>query len=136
MSYETYEVLFYDDGTKCWYLNGKRHRIDGPAIEFANDGKEWFVDGKRHRIDGPAVERADGAKYWYIDGKQHRIDGPAIEHANGDKEWWLNGINMTKEESGKRINQQQLSDPGVKDKNWESKIKISRFSDLDLREPH
>ena len=31
-----YQVKVYSDGTQEWFLNGKRHRIDGPAIVF-----EW-----------------------------------------------------------------------------------------------
>ena len=53
--------------------------------------KIWFVDGKVHRIDGPAIEYLDGSKSWYVDGKLHRIDGPAIEYANGKKEWFIFG---------------------------------------------
>jgi len=30
---------------KAWYLNGKRHRIDGPAIEYVDGSKEWWVNG-------------------------------------------------------------------------------------------
>ena len=33
-----YTVNVYPNGFKCWYLNGKRHREDGPAIE----GKRWL----------------------------------------------------------------------------------------------
>jgi hypothetical protein len=50
------------------------------------------VNGFRHRLDGPAVEWADGTKGWYVNGLRHRLDGPAIEWADGDKEWWVNGI--------------------------------------------
>ena len=28
-----YTVKVFGNGDKCWYLNGKRHREDGPAIE-------------------------------------------------------------------------------------------------------
>jgi len=59
-----------DDGNKRWYLNGKIHREDGPAIEYANGTKEWYLNDKRHREDGPAVERADGSKFWYLNGKE------------------------------------------------------------------
>ena len=38
-------------GTKTWFLNGKRHRVDGPAIEWANGTKEWFLNGQLHRVD-------------------------------------------------------------------------------------
>ena len=80
----------YPDGTKEWYLNGKRHREDGPAVERPSGDKEWWLNGKRHREDGPAIEWANGDKYWYLNDKIHREDGPAIEWPNGHKEWWLN----------------------------------------------
>ena len=61
-----------------YQLNGKLHREDGPAIEYADGTKCWYVDGKRHRTDGPAIEWANGHKEWYIDGKCHRLDGPSV----------------------------------------------------------
>ena len=57
-------------GTKHWYLNGKFHREDGPAAEYADGTKYWCLNGKRHRVDGPAVEYANGDKYWCLNGKQ------------------------------------------------------------------
>ena len=33
-----------------WLLNGKLHREDGPAIEYANGTKEWYVDGKKIEV--------------------------------------------------------------------------------------
>ena len=30
-------------GTKAWYLNGELHRLDGPAVEFANGDKWWYL---------------------------------------------------------------------------------------------
>ena len=33
-------------GTKEWLLNGKLHRTDGPAIEWANGNKSWYLNGK------------------------------------------------------------------------------------------
>ena len=65
-----YTVKVYDDGTKWWYLDGKRHRTDGPAIEYSDGTKWWYLDGKRHRTDGPAVEYRDGAKEWYLNGEE------------------------------------------------------------------
>ena len=51
-----------------------------PTMEEGADGdKSWYLNGKRHREDGPAIEDADGDKFWYLNGKQHREDGPAIE---------------------------------------------------------
>jgi len=33
------------DGTKRWKLNGKRHREDGPAVEFTGGYKAWYLHG-------------------------------------------------------------------------------------------
>jgi len=65
-----YTVKVFDDGDKHWYLNDKRHREDGPAIEWSDGSKFWYLNDKRHREDGPAVERADGTNYWYLNDKQ------------------------------------------------------------------
>jgi len=117
----TYEVETDDGGSKSWWLNGERHRVDGPAIEWSDGSKEWFLNGKchrvdgpavkwdygskfwylngkRHRVDGPAIERADGSKGWFLNGKKHRVDGPAAEYENGIKEWYLNGEQLSEEE--------------------------------------
>ena len=58
------------DGSKHWYLNGKWHREDGPAIEDANGSKFWYLNGELHREDGPAIEDADGIKCWYLNGNR------------------------------------------------------------------
>ena len=35
------------DGTRMWYRQGLLHRTDGPAIEWASDGKkQWFLMDK------------------------------------------------------------------------------------------
>ena len=57
-------------GSKHWCVNGKLHREDGPAIEYANGIKEWYVNGLLHRKDGPAIEEKDGTKEWYVNGKK------------------------------------------------------------------
>jgi hypothetical protein len=31
---------------KRWYCNGKRHRLDGPAVVWPNGVVAWFIDGK------------------------------------------------------------------------------------------
>jgi hypothetical protein len=96
------------NGTKLWKLDGKYHRDDGPAIEWANGGKSWYQHGKYHRDDGPAID-VNGDKSWYQHGKRHRDDGPAIIYANGDKYWyqhdhalsfdeWLDEVDMSNED--------------------------------------
>jgi hypothetical protein len=74
-----------------WQQNDQRHRIDGPAVEWANGDKEWWQNGQRHRTDGPATEYVDGRKEWWQNGQLHRTDGPAIEWADGDRAWYLHG---------------------------------------------
>ena len=65
-----YTVKVYSDGYKAWYLNGKFHREDGPAVEHSNGSKYWWLNGERHREDGPAVELNNGTKSWYLNGKE------------------------------------------------------------------
>ena len=81
-----YKVKVYPSGIKEWYLNGKLHREDGPAIEYSDGGKEWYLNGKRHREDGPAIE-------WYY----------------GDKEWWINGKELTEQEFNNRTQTKELT---------------------------
>jgi hypothetical protein len=80
-NYIKYEVKVYTNGNKFWYLNGKWHREDGPAIEWAN-----------------------GDEFWYLNDKLHREDGPAIDHSNGDTYWFLNGEDLSEEEHKEAMN--------------------------------
>jgi hypothetical protein len=73
-----YTVKVYADGSKEWWLNGKRHREDGPAVEHADGYKSWWLKGKRHREDGPAVEYADGDKYMTEEGHKAAMN-PTVE---------------------------------------------------------
>ena len=64
-------------------------------VDDYESGKFYYKDRgktKRHRLDGPAVEWADGSKAWFVDGKLHRLDGPAYEYADGGKVWWVDGV--------------------------------------------
>lgn len=107
-------MVISDDGTRRWYRDGRLHRVDGAAIEWATGYGDWYYDGVRHRADGPAIEtatysgwflngvrhRVDGpaiiekvSSYhvWYFDGKKHRDDGPAIEFSDGSRRWYYHG---------------------------------------------
>lgn len=70
-----------ENGTKMWMCDGKRHREDGPAIEFPGGGKHWFSNGKRHRVGGPAIEHPCGKN-----------------ECCGKKEWWEDGVFQYSEE--------------------------------------
>ena len=66
---------------------------------LTKDGtREWRLDGKLHRIDGPALIRLDGCKGWYFMGELHREDGPAIYGPNIIGEYYLEGQELSKEE--------------------------------------
>ena len=72
--------------------------------------KSWYVNGKLHRENGPAMERANGDKSWFVNGKLHREDGPACEYANGDKRWYVNGVQLTKKEFNERNKKPSCTD--------------------------
>jgi hypothetical protein len=101
---KTHTVKVDTTGTKRWYFNGKLHREDGPAIEWADGDKEWYINGNRHREDGPAIEWRDGQREWCINGELHREDGPAVESADGSKYWYINGKKLTQKQFNQRIN--------------------------------
>lgn len=64
-----------------WYLNGKRHREDGPAnIMWQTETgfksyEAWYLNGEQHRVDGPAENvwslqtRKKIVETWYLNGK-------------------------------------------------------------------
>jgi hypothetical protein len=74
------------------------------VAEHAEGDKRWFLGGKLHREDGPAIEWDNGDNSYYINDKLHREDGPAIECVDGDKQWYLNGEELTEAEFNARQN--------------------------------
>jgi len=57
-----------ENGTQEWRVNGRLHRLDGPACIRADGIQQWLVNDQLHRTDGPAVIRADGTQQWCVDG--------------------------------------------------------------------
>jgi hypothetical protein len=71
---------------QCWYINGKKHREDGPAVVkhlrptwYATDlvpmVEEWWLNDQLHKDDGPAIiKRGDqltgrhDIEYYYLHG--------------------------------------------------------------------
>ena len=51
---------------KDWFQYGIRDEF--PAIEYANGDKEYWILGKRHRENGPAVIYGK-KQYWYTHGE-------------------------------------------------------------------
>lgn len=69
----------------------------------------WYLNGKLHRENGPAIERSDGLRQWFQHGTLHREDGPAVE-IEGSKEWWLNDEKLTEEEFKHWIEKKTLNE--------------------------
>jgi len=42
-----------EDGTERWYLNGVRHRLEGPAVIHPNGHEEWWAFGQHLEPPGP-----------------------------------------------------------------------------------
>ena len=68
---EEYIVKVYKDRTEWYNKANQHHRLDGPAVEYADGDKFWYKDGRLHRLDGPTVECIDGYKEWWIEGKKY-----------------------------------------------------------------
>lgn len=95
-------IIYHSDeggvGDREWFIDGDRHRIDGPAVVRENGDREWWVNDKRHRLDGPAVIKYKTEKQWWVDDHLHRTDGPAIVTARGYTEWWIKGTQLWQSE--------------------------------------
>lgn len=80
-----------DPSAREWRTDGLRHRLDGPAMVWADGCHEWWIAGRLHREDAPALIHPNGTQQWWRDGFLHRLDGPAITWPNGTQEFWVEG---------------------------------------------
>ena len=75
-----YKVKVWSNGNKEWYLHGRRHREDGPAVECVSGYKEWWLRGEElaedefnNRIDECSkcnkVVTIDGVDYQLVEVK-------------------------------------------------------------------
>ena len=109
---ENWLTVIVKDNSREYYLNGVKHRKDGPALiwyYYCGDilVEKYCINGKVHRKNKPAyieyyknniVER----EIYYYNGKKHNINGPAfIIYYNDDnierKEFSFNGIKFEPE---------------------------------------
>lgn len=58
-----------------WYVNGKAHRKNAPAVINDNGMQQWWLNGQRHRLNGPAVygRQYKGGKSLWSD--EYRVHG-------------------------------------------------------------
>jgi hypothetical protein len=57
-----YTVKVYNNNTKFWYLNGERHREDGPAMEFEDGTKFWYLNGEQLTKYGEQLTKSEHAE--------------------------------------------------------------------------
>lgn len=103
------------DGTKLWYKHNKRHRLDGPAVEYPSGEKEWWINANLIGRSFDGFTQEDFEKYKkegvfempdyikeeiYASGEIRRYDSqgllhgegiPAIENPSGLQMWYSHG---------------------------------------------
>lgn len=76
------------------------HCTNKAAVEYlGSTTKFWYQEGKRHRLNGPAVELENGEKAWRIDDFEYskhlfdalirRIKEMPLELRLTDPRWWV-----------------------------------------------
>lgn len=52
-----------------WFIEGNVHReADQPAVLHKSGTREWHVNGKCHRVNGPAIVHFNGDVEYWLDG--------------------------------------------------------------------
>lgn len=93
------------------YFYGTLHCENGPAVIHINGTKVWYRNGKKHRKNGPAIEYPsipgsyfyNGAKLWFQNDVLHREDGPAYTTPGGDNDWYLDSVKYSEEDWKKEL---------------------------------
>lgn len=67
----SFQIYIYNEGSKITYRNNKRHRDDGPAVEYHDGNETWRFEGELHRKYGPARKWEGGNDEWWLNGKKH-----------------------------------------------------------------
>jgi hypothetical protein len=60
-----HKSFYYRSGKeyyKVYYRGYIVHRENGPAIEWSDGRKDWYIDGIKHRKDGPSQNIVVGQK--------------------------------------------------------------------------
>ena len=58
------DILYYKKNTRLI------HNPYGPAVVSKDGYKAYWINNKRHRLDGPALIRSNGSEEYYIYGKE------------------------------------------------------------------
>lgn len=86
---KSWSIYYFDE-------EGERHNTHGPAIIHSSGTKLWFVNGKKHRYNGPAFVSSIG-EIWYNNDMIHRLTGPAqLNYELQIKLYYINNNMYTK----------------------------------------
>jgi hypothetical protein len=74
-----------------WYRFALERKLTSKGTGIVKSGsyEAWYLNGQRHRVDGPAY-KSGSYEAWYLNGQLHRVDGPAYKDGSRE-EWYLNG---------------------------------------------
>jgi len=94
-----------DSFSRFWLKQGKiLHRENGPAMIYDhcdnnNSNHQWWINGERHRLDGPAVVSASQHILceWWVEGMRHRLDGPA-HISSFEEKYYINNVQYSIED--------------------------------------
>ena len=69
--YDDLNKYEYDNGDIIYYKKDKViiHNPYGPAIIGRDGFIGYWINGNRHRLDGPAMIRSNGEEIYFINGK-------------------------------------------------------------------
>lgn len=101
-------ILYTNDNELIGTVNTVPDNFTG-IVEIPHVSKRWYVDGKLHRENGPALEYLCGHKEYYLNGQLHRIDGPAVEMAFNNNLFFLFGKEVSEKEHKEFLDQSNLT---------------------------
>jgi len=55
-------------------LSEKERQTKSYCVEYFDVTKFWYINGKRHREDGPAAIYSSGRKYWWLYGIEYSFE--------------------------------------------------------------
>jgi len=70
--YEDLDKYQYNDGDIVYYKKNTNiiHNPYGPAVVSEDGDKEYWINDKRHRLDGLAIIYSNGEEEYYINDKK------------------------------------------------------------------
>jgi len=72
---QIYQVEVDEYGTIRWLQNGKLHRLNGPAVEYASGKKYWWINDKQYCTEEEYNKKIQELNKSSCEGKVVEIDG-------------------------------------------------------------